>query len=162
MNTAYLLLGSNLGEREGFLSQAIESIRKSIGKVVAQSSLYETAPWGNKNQSNFLNQVICIETKLPAEELLFKILAIEKELGRKREQKWEARIIDIDILFFNSEIIQTPDLSVPHPYLQERRFALVPLAEIAEEFVHPVFKKSIKQLLADCKDKLPVSPLSKG
>ena len=167
MNTAYLLLGSNIGKREAFLSQAIAGIEKNAGKTTSRSAIYETAPWGNTDQNNFLNQVICIQTKLSAEELLDEILSTEKEIGRKRssgsmhgEKKWEARTIDVDILFFNSDIIQTSKLTIPHPHLHKRRFALVPLAEIAEDLVHPVLKKTARLLLSECKDPLAVSILT--
>lgn len=170
MNTAYLLLGSNMGNKEYFLSQAIELFKKNSCKIIAKSSLYNTAPWpprpdrsghsgpSNNTQDNFLNQVLCVEFMLSADKLLETSLSIEKKLGRIRKQKWEARIIDIDILFFNSEIIQTPNLTIPHPYLHERRFALVPLAEIAEDFIHPILKKSVKHLLSSSSDNLFVIP----
>ena len=162
MNKAFLLLGSNLGERELFLSKAIELFEKSYGKVVAISAIYSTAPWPaqteDKNKQNdFLNQAVCIETRLSAPDLLNSLLKIEKEIGRIRNKKWEARIIDIDILFYNEEIINTALLTVPHPYLHLRKFALVPLAEIAAEFIHPVFKKSIKNILSENSDNLPVN-----
>ena len=167
MNTAYLLLGSNLGNRESYLSQAIKLIEKSTGIVIAKSSIYNTKAWGNTEQNDFLNQVVCVKTKLSAEELLQIILGIEKELGRTRSQspvasrqKWQPRIIDIDILFFNQHICTSTHLHIPHPHLHERRFALIPLAEIAGELIHPVLKKNIKQLLAECKDKLDVKKLS--
>ncbi|MBI3501226.1 MAG: 2-amino-4-hydroxy-6-hydroxymethyldihydropteridine diphosphokinase [Bacteroidetes bacterium] len=159
MNKAYLLLGSNLGERENYLLDAKAQVKKNIGKIISESSLYNTAAWGKESQNDFLNQVISVETNLPAEKLLEAILSIEKKMGRERNKKWEARIIDIDILFFNDEIIRTKNLTVPHPHLHERRFALVPLAEIAADFIHPVLKKSIKSLLRECKDNLEVKIL---
>ena len=156
MNTAYLLLGSNIGKREAYLYNAIALINKKAGKVIGQSSLYTTKAWGNENQNDFLNQALCVETNFSAEELLQTILKIEKQLGRTRTQKWEARTIDIDILFFNPQIINSSTLTIPHPHLCERRFALVPLAEIALELIHPVLKKSVSELLKDCNDKLEV------
>ncbi len=159
MNKVYLLLGSNLGGREKFLSLAEKEIEKQIGKIISASSVYETAAWGKEDQDAFLNKVICVETNLKAEKVLEKILSIEKNLGRTRDKKWEARIIDIDILFFNSEIFKSSNLQIPHPHLHERRFALVPLAEIAPEFVHPVLKKTVKELLNECPDELKVERL---
>lgn len=163
MNTAYLLLGSNIGNKKDFLSRALVFIKNDAGTVISQSALYDTTPWPaqpndkNNNQNNFINQAICVETALSAPQLLQCLLSIEKKLGRTRNQKWEARIIDIDILFFNSEIIQTPELIVPHPHLQERKFALIPLAEIASAFIHPVLKRSIKDILFTCNDNLVVT-----
>ena len=150
MNTTYLLLGSNLGDRKNFLSQAVTLIGSLTGKIISKSTLYNTEPWGVDNQGDFLNQAICVETELSADELLKNILGIEERLGRTRTQKWEARNIDIDILFFNSDIIETTNLTVPHPFLHERKFALLPLSEIKEDYIHPVLKKSVKTLLAEC------------
>ena len=162
MNTAYLLLGSNLGNRESYLFKAIEMLSANAGKVQAKSSVYSTAPWGNTQQADFLNQAIRIEIPLSAQELLQKILHIEERLGRKRDQKWEARMIDIDILLFNAEIIQTPELTVPHPFLHERRFALIPLVDIAGDVMHPILNKSIKDLLTENTDALSVTPAIKS
>ena len=156
-NIAYLLLGSNIGSREKHLKDSIESIEKHIGTVTSKSSVYRTASWGNENQDDFLNQAICIQTKLSAEKLLEKILSIEKKIGRVRTTKWESRIIDIDILFYNSGITNTANLTIPHPYLQERKFALVPLNEIASDLIHPALNKSVKILLEECRDTLDVS-----
>ncbi|TAL61353.1 MAG: 2-amino-4-hydroxy-6-hydroxymethyldihydropteridine diphosphokinase [Bacteroidetes bacterium] len=160
MNRSYLLLGSNLGNRESYLAQALELLSKNVGKIAASSSVYNTAPWpphttvrsDGMDQGDFLNQAIRLETEFSANQLLEKIVSVEEKLGRKREKKWEARTIDIDILLYNSEIVKTPVLTIPHPFLHERRFALVPLAEIAERFIHPVLKKSIRKLLSDNMD----------
>ncbi|MBI4930667.1 MAG: 2-amino-4-hydroxy-6-hydroxymethyldihydropteridine diphosphokinase [Bacteroidetes bacterium] len=146
-----------MGKREKFLPCAIGHIEKKIGKVILKSSLYNTKAWGIQNQNDFLNQAICVETILSAEKLLEEILLIEKQLGRERANKWEARKIDIDILFFNKLILQSAHLQIPHPHLHERKFTLVPLNEIASGLIHPVLGKSIKILLQDCTDKLEVS-----
>lgn len=153
MNKAYLLLGSNMGNRKKYLYSAIELITKNIGEIISKSAIYSTSAWGNENQSSFLNQAIHVNTNFSAEELLEGILYIEKKLGRERKKKWEARIIDIDMLFFNKEIIHSKQLTVPHLHLHERKFALVPLTEIAKDFIHPVLKKSVKNILKECKDK---------
>lgn len=147
-----MLLGSNLGDRMQVMHTAIEYIREDIGRVNTISSVYETTPWGVLDQPAFLNQVVEVETYLGPEDVLRIILGIEHELGRERHQRWGARVIDIDLLYFNDLILDSARLTVPHPRLHERRFTMVPLAEIAPEFVHPVFRKSTLQLLADCTD----------
>src|SRR5690349_6009474 len=123
MNTGYLLLGSNLGDRKNYLSKAAELLEIHVGKITSKSMLYNTAPWGVDNQDDFLNQAVRVETKLSAHQLLENILSIEEKLGRIRTKKWEARTIDIDILFFNADIIRTDNLTIPHPFLHQRRFA---------------------------------------
>lgn len=156
MNRAYLCLGGNLGDRERNLESALELLNKHAGKVRSASSVYETASWGNTGQPNYLNQAIEIETQLPAPDLLQKCLFVEHELGRTRNVKWENRPIDIDILFFNNEIIDLPELKVPHPLLHERLFVLYPLNDIAPDLVHPVIGKKINELLKTCPDRLKV------
>ncbi len=156
MNSAVLLLGTNIGNRSEALRIASQLIVKDAGPIVRKSPIYETAPWGNTDQAPFLNQAMEIETELFAAKLLKTLLQIEKEMGRLRLQKWEPRLIDIDILFYNSDIIKEADLTIPHPLLQERRFALVPLAEMMPTFIHPVFKSSIHDLLRLCIDQQQV------
>jgi 2-amino-4-hydroxy-6-hydroxymethyldihydropteridine diphosphokinase len=156
MNKAYLLTGSNLGERAMNLARAWESIRLQCGRPVKTSALFETAPWGNNRQPAFLNQAVVLETTLTARQLLRRILKIEQALGRVREEKYGPRLIDIDILLYGDEIHQYDFLKLPHPEMQNRRFALQPLASIAPDVIHPVFKKTISELLAECNDPLPV------
>jgi 2-amino-4-hydroxy-6-hydroxymethyldihydropteridine diphosphokinase len=160
MNKAYLLIGGNRGHREGFLAAAREKIKNNCGTLVQTSSLYETAAWGLEEQDAFLNQALEIETALPAEELLESVLSIEEQLGRVRETKYGPRIIDIDILLYNNEVVEKEGLSVPHPQLPNRRFALAPLAEIAPDHVHPVLQKTVQQLLEECSDRLDVHKIS--
>ena len=159
MNSTYLLLGSNMGNSVELLSTAIEQIEKNTGKLMLQSGLYVTAAWGNTSQPDFLNQVIVIDTNLAAAETLQTILSIEKSMGRTRTIKNAPRIIDIDILFFNNEIITCQDLIVPHPEIQNRRFVLTPLYEIAPQMMHPLLNKSIEQLLLLCPDPLAVKKI---
>jgi 2-amino-4-hydroxy-6-hydroxymethyldihydropteridine diphosphokinase len=156
MNKVYFLLGSNIGNSEQQLTQAITHIKKEVGKIIHASSIYQTAAWGKTDQPDFLNQVIIVGTSLTAEEILSIILAIEEKMGRVRAEKNAPRIIDIDILFFNKEIIHTKNLKVPHPEIQNRRFVLIPLSELSPNFIHPVFNKNIHQLLSECKDVLNV------
>jgi len=156
MNKAYLLTGGNLGNRFNNLEQACKLIEQRCGKIVQQSSIYETAAWGFKDQPDFYNQALEIATKLSPTELMKTILRIEEKMGRKREIKMGPRIIDIDILLFNNEIIHQPQLSIPHERLHERKFALLPLAEIAPDLVHPVLHKTITLLLSETKDTLDV------
>ena len=141
MSKAYLMIGGNLGDRKENLQQAIILIRKSCGPLIKISSLYETAAWGLVDQPSFLNQALEISTSLSAIELLSSILSIEKDMGRTRTEKLGPRLIDIDILFFNDEVHDLPHLKIPHPELQNRRFVLTPLAEIAAQLQHPVLKK---------------------
>jgi 2-amino-4-hydroxy-6-hydroxymethyldihydropteridine diphosphokinase len=157
---AFLLLGTNLGDRTAKLNQAIEAIDQQVGKIVKTSSVFETSAWGKTDQPAFLNQAIEIYTKLGPEELLTHILSIEEQLGRKRLEHWGERSIDIDILFFGKEIYASPRLAIPHPQLENRRFTLIPLNEIAPHFIHPLLKKTVGDLLAECPDTLSVKKYS--
>jgi 2-amino-4-hydroxy-6-hydroxymethyldihydropteridine diphosphokinase len=157
MNNVYLLIGGNIGDTLKNLSESTNCIEKEVGAIVKKSSIYETAAWGVTDQPSFLNQVLFVSTKLSAEDVLKTILSIEEKMGRKRVEKMGPRTIDIDILFYNDEIISLPNLSVPHPHIANRRFVLEPLAEIAPAFVHPVLKKNVAELLKDCPDTLEVN-----
>ena len=152
-----LLLGSNLGDRLSNLNEAYNKISESTREILISSSIYETEPWGFQHQNLFLNQVLVVNTDLSPESLLHLLFNIEKELGRKRRQKsFQARIIDIDILFYDDLIISTNKLKIPHPKLHERRFVLEPLNEILPYLIHPVLLKSVARLLKESKDPLLV------
>ena len=159
MNKAYLLIGGNLGNREINFAKVKGYIEQLCGPVIQSSSLYETAAWGKTDQPSFLNQALEIETELDAGHLIDRALEIERLMGRERKEKYGPRIIDIDILLFNNEQYDLPFLKIPHPEMQNRRFALTPLAEIAGDLQHPVLKKSIGHLLKECPDKLEVKKL---
>ncbi|MDR0363780.1 MAG: 2-amino-4-hydroxy-6-hydroxymethyldihydropteridine diphosphokinase [Bacteroidales bacterium] len=157
MNEAILLLGGNEGDRYENLKKAVTLIEKNAGVVQRQSSIYESEPWGFETDKFFLNMIVIIDTKLSPETLLQEIHKIEKRLGRKRVGKeYASRTIDIDILFYNDEIIALPTLQIPHPRLHERMFTLAPLCEISSEKKHPVFQKNMTTLLRDCRDTLKV------
>jgi 2-amino-4-hydroxy-6-hydroxymethyldihydropteridine diphosphokinase len=161
MNEVFLCLGGNLGDRLQHLNTAKALISESCGKISSQSLIYETAAWGSKSRKKFLNQVIRIKTKLTAELLLRQILEIEKQLGRIRTRNKNGdRIIDIDVLFFNSEIIEARHIQIPHPRLHLRKFVLQPLMDIAADFVHPVMDKTVSELMDECKDDLEVVPVN--
>jgi len=159
MIDVYLLLGSNLGNRNLFIEKAISQIESDIAPVVKASSVYETQSWGKTDAPNYLNQVIFIKTDIPARSILEKILNIEIDLGRKREEKWGSRTIDIDILFYGEAMISENGLQVPHPEMHKRRFTLEPLAEIVPDFIHPGSKKTILQLKNELEDALIVKKL---
>ena len=152
-----LLLGSNLGNVLQNLNSAKQGIAESIGLISKESSIYRTAPWGVTNQPEFLNQVVAVMTSLYPSDLLAATRLIEQNMGRKRKGKWEARVIDLDILFYQEEVINEKNLILPHPGIPHRRFTLEPLAEIAPDFVHPVLKKKISELLSECDDPSPVT-----
>ncbi|MEO8822433.1 MAG: 2-amino-4-hydroxy-6-hydroxymethyldihydropteridine diphosphokinase [Ginsengibacter sp.] len=159
MNQLFLITGGNIGDRKRNLERAATLIQKRVGKIMTCSKMYETEAWGITDQPSFYNQVLIIESKLSAREVLHIILNIEEEMGRKRTVKNAARIIDIDILFFNDEIVNEENLSIPHPEIGNRRFVLSPLNEIAPGMLHPVFKKTIKELLSETKDLLKAVPV---
>ena len=162
METAFLLLGGNIGDRETVLRNAILQIESTVGTIDLVSSFYETEPWGMLDAENFLNIALKITTELTAIELLYALLKIEEQSGRKRNQninEYESRPIDIDILFYGSAVVQTTKLTIPHPKLHDRRFVLVPLCEIAADFIHPVMDKSILTLLNECQDQLKTEVL---
>jgi 2-amino-4-hydroxy-6-hydroxymethyldihydropteridine diphosphokinase len=159
MNKAYLLIGGNEGDRFDYLKQAREYINTNCGKILVHSAIYETSAWGNTAQAAFLNQALLVETVMNARFLMKTVLDIEKKMGRTRMEKYGPRIIDIDILFFDKDIIEEEGLVIPHPQLQDRRFVLEPMNEIAPGFGHPLLHKTIHTLLAECPDKLDVKKL---
>lgn len=159
MNTVYILTGGNIGERLINLEKAQKYLEDKIGKIERSSLIYETAAWGNNDQPDFYNQVHVIRTKLTAEEIMQNILKIEEKMGRIRTFKNAARLIDIDILFFNKEIINNPGLIIPHTEIANRRFVLEPLNELSPHMIHPMLNKKISELLSTCKDMLKVTPV---
>jgi 2-amino-4-hydroxy-6-hydroxymethyldihydropteridine diphosphokinase len=156
MNTAYLLIGGNLGDRAAYLQEAVKHIEARCGSITSSSSIYETAAWGNTNQPTFYNQALKLITPLSPVSLLEQLLAIELEMGRVRSEKYGPRTIDLDILMIDDKVIDTPTLTIPHPQLHNRRFALLPLTEIAPSLHHPVLDKTVSELLENCTDTLDV------
>ncbi|MDF2447860.1 MAG: folK [Bacteroidota bacterium] len=160
MNIAYLCLGGNIGNREDALKKAIWDISEKAGTIESRSQIYETEAWGIDNQQAYLNQTVKIQTELSPVELIECLLNIEKNLGRQRNFKlqYEARTLDIDILFYNDLILKEEHLIIPHPRMHLRKFVLVPLNEIAPNYLHPELNKSIFNLLKECEDHSEVKP----
>ena len=153
MPLVYICIGSNVGNRIVFLKKAINEIKNLNGIVLRNlSSVYETEPWGYKEQGYFLNQVIEIETEEKPVALLKKLKETEKKLGRSEGKKWQEREIDIDILFYGDYIIKKKGLEIPHPEIQNRKFVLIPLNEIAPAYIHPVLRNSISEILRTLRD----------
>lgn len=159
MHTAYLLLGTNLGNRAANLDIAIQAIKSSVSSKMNCSSVYQTAAWGKTDQAAFLNQVCKIKTQLSANELLDAVLSIESEMGRIRFEKWGERLIDIDILLYNNEVINQKQLQVPHPEMHKRKFTMIPIVEIAADVMHPVLQLTMQQLLDQIDDDLEVQKI---
>lgn len=162
MKAAYLLIGGNIGDRLAFMAAAKEKMKQKGIELIKQSAIYQTAAWGITVQPSFLNQVLEIATYLNPEELLSELLSIEQELGRIRSEKNGARTIDIDILYFEHELIERPGLTIPHERISIRRFVLVPLSELIPDFIDPKTNKSIVEMLNDCPDTLEVTVYEKS
>lgn len=158
MHRVFLSLGSNLGDRVHYLDKGKRLLSTMAGAVKKVSSVYETEPWGFSPGNNFLNMAALLETSLEPAELLAVIQRIESLCGRKSSGTgYSSRTLDIDILFFDDEILETEKLIIPHPLLYKRRFVLIPLVELSPDMVHPVFRKSVSQLLASCSDEKAVN-----
>jgi 2-amino-4-hydroxy-6-hydroxymethyldihydropteridine diphosphokinase len=160
MAELFLLLGGNLGDKAEIFEKAGGLITEKIGKIIKNSSIYETEPWGFESEDLFWNQVLIVETKLVPEEVLKFAKWIEDSIGRiRKEDQYVSRLIDIDLLFYDDLIIETDQLQIPHPRMIDRRFVLVPLNEVADSKTHPVFGKKVSELLNDCNDNLGVEKL---
>ncbi|MGV3656989.1 MAG: 2-amino-4-hydroxy-6-hydroxymethyldihydropteridine diphosphokinase [Chitinophagaceae bacterium] len=156
MNIAYLLIGGNIGNRVANLQAAREAIAARCGALKGISDVYETAAWGMEEQPHFLNQALELHTEMEPKELLDVLLQIEKSLGRERDGKWGPRLIDIDILLYNDEVVNEEGLRIPHPQMPYRRFVLQPLVQIAGDKIHPLLHQSIYEMLLHCPDSLEV------
>ncbi len=159
MEDIILQTGSNLGDRKANLAKASYLLQAEVGPLVKASQIYLTEAWGVKEQPDFYNQVLLLHTELSPEALLEKILDIEIRMGRIRQRKWGERTIDIDIIFYGTQIIHEEGLTIPHPWLQERNFVLAPLAEIAADWLHPILQKDVATLLRESPDESTAKPL---
>lgn len=162
MPIVYLHLGSNKGNRLKNLQSAYENIEGRIGKILLKSQNFETAPWGNLDQSSFINSAIKVETTKNPFELLFEILSIEDDLGRKRTTKWAPRVIDIDIIFYENLVIQSSILTIPHIHYSNRKFVLTPLLDVVSDFIDPQSDLSITESMHSCQDTSDVKVYSDG
>lgn len=162
ISTAYIILGSNKGDKIEYINKAITEISSVVGEVIAQSSNYQTSPWGFESESEFVNKVICVKTKLEPSSLMRSLLQIENNLGRERDastNEYQSRTIDLDVLIIDDLVIFTELLQVPHPRMSERKFVLVPLNEIAPNLNHPERKMTIANLLEICSDNESVTKI---
>jgi len=157
MNKVYLLIGGNMGDRMANLDNALNLMESNLGKITLLSSRYETAAWGFTEQPHFLNQAVLLQTHFLANDLMLAILNIEKALERERSIPLGPRILDIDIIYFNEEIIDNISVTIHHPKMTARRFVLLPLVEIAPDYIHPILLKSNSVLLKECGDSLAVN-----
>jgi len=156
----YILLGGNLGDKQFIFSETRKRLAEQIGAITRQSAVYETEPWGFESEDMFWNQALEIETNLSPNEILAQTHDIELELGRiRKENQYDSRLIDIDILFVGSLIVNQDNLVIPHPRIQDRKFVLVPLCEIVPQLVHPVFQRTVSRLLNECTDQLAVKKI---
>jgi|LakMenEpi03Aug12_release.lakeMendotaPanAssembly.Ray.scaffolds.fasta_scaffold18713_3 2-amino-4-hydroxy-6-hydroxymethyldihydropteridine diphosphokinase len=153
----FLSLGGNLGNTQEIFEQSYPAIEKKVGKILQKSSLYRTAAWGLKDQADFINQVMLLESALNPHEILTEIQAIEKQFGRERLVTWGPRTLDLDILFIENLKIQNEKLQIPHPHIHNRKFILIPMHEIAKEFEHPELKKTISELMLEATDDFSVN-----
>jgi 2-amino-4-hydroxy-6-hydroxymethyldihydropteridine diphosphokinase len=161
MSNVYLLIGGNRGDRLSYLKEAVNRIRQDIGSIILSSSVYETEPYGFKDESMFLNQCLLVETELQPRQILKSITEIETSLGRKKKKgTMQGRTIDIDILFYDDLIIHNKWLIIPHPEFHKRNFAIIPVSEINPGFIHPVFGKKVKDLLEESTDTHKVAKFS--
>ena len=158
MHTVYLCIGGNLGDRLANLEETLDFITFNMGEIEATSSIYESVPWGMQSTDNFLNQIVRIQTELTPLQLLEEIKELEEYYGRERKPgQYLSREMDVDVLFWNDEVIELEELAIPHPRLEVRRFVLLPMNELAPDFVHPVSNKKISELLGACQDESKVT-----